>query len=59
MTISRVEYLKKSARNFGTVLMGIETNDPKNFDALKQKLVEGDFGFQDITDNDLLSSLII
>ncbi len=39
--------------------MGIETNDPKNFDALKQKLVEGDFGFQDITDNDLLSSLII
>lgn len=57
--IARFEYLKKSARNFGTVLMGIETNDPKNFEALKEKLVEGDFGFQDITDNDLLSSLII
>jgi len=57
--IARFEYLKKSARNFGTVLMGIETNDPANFDILKQKLVEGDFGYQDITENDLLSSLIV
>jgi len=57
--IARFEYLKKSARNFGTVLMGIETNNPANFDDLKRKLVEGDFGYQDITDNDLLSSLII
>lgn len=57
--IARFEYLKKSARNFGTVLMGIETNDPANFEALKTKLVEGDFGFQDITENDLLSSLIV
>ncbi|MGJ8529416.1 threonine ammonia-lyase IlvA [Maritalea sp.] len=57
--IARFEYLKKSARNFGTVLMGIETKDAKNFESLKEKLIEGDFGFQDITDNDLLSSLII
>ncbi|MCZ4273271.1 threonine ammonia-lyase IlvA [Maritalea porphyrae] len=57
--IARFEYLKKSARNFGTVLMGIETNDPANFEALKAKLIEGDFGFQDITENDLLSSLIV
>lgn len=57
--IARFEYLKKSARNFGTVLMGIETNDTKNFDALKAKLIAGDFGFQDITDNELLSSLIV
>jgi len=57
--IARFEYLKKSARNFGTVLMGIETNNPQNFDALKAKLIEGDFGFQDITENDLLSSLIV
>ena len=57
--IARFEYLKKSARNFGTVLMGIETTDAKNFDLLTEKLNASDFSFQDITDNDLLSSLII
>jgi threonine dehydratase len=57
--IARFEYLKKSARNFGTVLMGIETNDPKNFEDLKAKLTASDFNFQDITENELLSSLII
>ena len=57
--IARFEYLKKSARNFGTVLMGIETTNAKNFDLLTEKLNASDFSFQDITDNDLLSSLII
>ena len=28
--IARFEYLKKSARNFGTVLLGIETSKPEN-----------------------------
>ncbi|MFK5978284.1 MAG: threonine ammonia-lyase IlvA [Rhizobiaceae bacterium] len=57
--ISRFEYLKKSARNFGSVLIGIETTDAENFDALKQKFDEGGLGFQDITDNDLVASLVI
>lgn len=57
--IARFEYLKKSARNFGSVLIGIETTDAKNFDALKQKFDEGGLGFQDITDNDLVASLVI
>ena len=57
--IARFEYLKKSARNFGSVLIGIETTDARNFDVLKQKFDEGGLGFQDITDNDLVASLVI
>ena len=29
--IARFEYMKKSARNFGSVLIGIETRKPENF----------------------------
>ncbi|WP_027833772.1 threonine ammonia-lyase [Maritalea myrionectae] len=57
--IARFEYLKKSARNFGTVLLGIETDDPANFQILFDKMVAGGFSYQDITENDLLSSLIV
>ncbi|WP_424982137.1 threonine ammonia-lyase [Maritalea sp. S77] len=57
--IARFEYLKKSARNFGTVLLGIETNDPANFQALFDKMAAAGFSYQDITENDLLSSLIV
>lgn len=32
--IARFEYLKKSARNFGSVLIGIETVAPENFEQL-------------------------
>ena len=36
--IARFEYLKKSARNFGSVLIGIETKRPDAFAALTAKL---------------------
>ncbi len=32
--IARFEYLKKSARNFGSVLIGIETRNADNFKRL-------------------------
>ncbi|RVL25921.1 threonine dehydratase, partial [Sinorhizobium meliloti] len=35
--IARFEYLKKSARNFGSVLIGIETKHAENFPVLKQR----------------------
>lgn len=57
--IARFEYLKKSARNFGSVLIGIETRDAKNFDVLKKRFAEGGWAFQDITDNEVLAGLII
>ncbi|MBB6466613.1 threonine dehydratase [Aminobacter lissarensis] len=57
--ITRFEYLKKSARNFGSVLIGIETKDRRNFDLLKARFdVEG-VQYQDITDNETLGGFII
>jgi len=57
--IARFEYLKKSARNYGSVLIGIETRDAENFNRLFGKLNAGGFTYQDITDDDLLSQFMI
>jgi len=57
--ISRFEYLKKSARNYGSVLIGIETRDAANFGLLFSKLEESGFTYQDITHDDLLSQFVI
>jgi threonine dehydratase len=57
--IARFEYLKKSARNFGSVLIGIETKDPKNFSVLKRRFAEEGWAYQDITENEVLAGLII
>lgn len=57
--ITRFEYLKKSARNFGSVLIGIETKDKRNFDLLKARFdIEG-VAYHDITDNETLGGFII
>ena len=57
--IARFEYLKKSARNFGSILIGIETRDPANFTQLTANFDAAGLGFEDITENDILASLII
>lgn len=57
--IARFEYLKKSARNFGTVLIGIETSAAGNFDALYAKLDAGGFTYTDITEDEVLSNFVI
>jgi threonine dehydratase len=57
--IARFEYLKKSARNFGSVLIGIETNDRKNFDVLARRFEEAGWAYQDITDNETIAGLVI
>ena len=57
--IARFEYLKKSARNYGSVLIGIETRDAANFDRLFGQLDAAGFTYQDITDDDLLSQFVI
>lgn len=57
--IARFEYLKKSARNFGSILIGIETSDPSNFDTLTAAFDAAGMRYQDITDNEVLASLII
>lgn len=57
--ITRFEYLKKSARNFGSVLIGIETKDRRNFETLARRFREAGWAYQDITDNEMLAELII
>lgn len=57
--IARFEYLKKSARNFGSILIGIETKTPESFAALKAAFDGAGLGYQDITENEILANLII
>ena len=57
--IVRFEYLKKSARNYGSVLIGIETKAPENFAILTGKLEQAGMRFQDITENEIVANLVI
>ena len=57
--ISRFEYLKKSARNFGSVLIGIETSEPANLIGVMQRLDQSEFTYRDITSDELLSELLV
>ena len=57
--ITRFEYLKKSARNFGSVLIGIETKEARNFKALRRRFEEAGWAYQDITDDETIASLLI
>lgn len=57
--IARFEYLKKSARNFGSVLIGIETKAPDNFTRLFARLDQAAFPYRDITNDGILSEFLI
>jgi threonine dehydratase len=57
--ITRFEYLKKSAKNFGSVLLGIETKKPKNFKELYQKMTNIGFEFEDVTNNEIFADFVI
>ncbi|MEM5501370.1 threonine ammonia-lyase IlvA [Ahrensia kielensis] len=57
--IARFEYLKKSARNFGSILIGIETKDAGNFAGLMARMTDSGIVWQDITDNQLVAGLLI
>ncbi|MBR9837617.1 MAG: threonine ammonia-lyase IlvA [Salipiger thiooxidans] len=57
--IARFEYLKKSARNFGSVLIGIETSDPANFERLFSELGARGYTYRDITEDEVLSQFLI
>jgi threonine dehydratase len=57
--IARFEYLKKSARNFGSVLIGIETKAPENFATLTGQLDAAGFSYRDITEDSALAEFLI
>lgn len=57
--IARFEYLKKTARNFGTVLLGIETTQPQNFASLFARMEQFGFTFTDITNDEVIANFVI
>lgn len=57
--ITRFEYMKKSARNFGSVLIGIETDAPQNFPAMFGRIDAGGFTYTDITNDETLAQFVI
>ncbi|MCK0168758.1 threonine ammonia-lyase IlvA [Jannaschia sp. S6380] len=57
--IARFEYLKKSARNFGSVLIGIETRPPGSFAALEGRMDALGIAWRDLTGDPLLGELVI
>jgi len=57
--IARFEYLKKSARNFGSVLIGIETTIPENFSHIEKQLDAAGFEYRDITNDEVLAEFLI
>ncbi|KGJ04455.1 L-threonine ammonia-lyase [Paracoccus halophilus] len=57
--VARFEYLKKSARNFGSILIGIETSQPENLDRLRDKLEQNGIGYRDITRDPVLAEFLI
>ena len=57
--ITRFEYMKKSARNFGSVLIGIETDRPENFDAMFRRIDAIGLTYTDITNDEILAQFVI
>ncbi|MCC5987629.1 MAG: threonine ammonia-lyase IlvA [Pararhodobacter sp.] len=57
--IARFEYLKKSARNFGTVLIGIETGEAENFTRLFKRMDDAGFVWRDITLDETLAGFLV
>jgi threonine dehydratase len=57
--IARFEYLKKSARNFGSVLIGIETKSAANFVQLFERMDAAGFAYRDITGDEALAEFLI
>ena len=57
--ITRFEYLKKSARNFGSVLIGIETLNADNFAVMFGRLETAGLAFTDITEDETIAEFVI
>ncbi len=57
--IARFEYLKKSARNFGSVLIGVETSQAANIDALFARMTAAGFDFRDVTGDETLANFLL
>lgn len=57
--ITHFEYTKKTNRNAGPALIGIELKDPKDYDGLIKRMEEHEIKFQTLTDNPTLFELLV
>ena len=57
--ITRFEYLKKSARNFGSVLIGIESGSAAGAEAVRARMDAAGLVYVDITDDAVITNLIV
>lgn len=57
--IARFEYLKKSARNFGSILLGVETTERGNFETLTARMEAAGFVYRDITEDEVVAGLLV
>ena len=57
--ITRFEYLKKSARNFGSILIGIETKSEDRFENFFKRLDEAGFSYSDITNDEIMAQFVV
>ncbi len=57
--IARFEYLKKTSREYGSILLGVETTDALNFRSLMSRFAAQGVKVEDITDDQLISDLIV
>ena len=51
--------LKKTARNFGSVLIGVETTAPENLELVCSRLQDAGIGYRDITHDPMLAEFLI
>jgi len=57
--IARFEYLKKSAKSFASILLGIETTQKENFNQFIERMSEKGFTLKDVTNDEVLADFII
>lgn len=57
--IFRFEYIKKTNKEYGNVLIGIQTNNPKNYENIDINLKKNLFEYTKISENDLIYSYLI
>lgn len=57
--IARFEYLKKTSREYGSILLGVETSEAQNFRVLLERFAAANVKCQDITDNEMMSDLLV
>ena len=57
--ITRFEYIKKTNKDYGDVLLGIQLQNYNNLKYLIDKMDKSEFSYQKINENDLIYSYLV